>query len=185
MPTPQPVMTQQFYEDTHTSKKHQKSPPSVRVSTLPLSYPSPPLLNKHWNVPLTSTLLVSPPQAFNKQGYSIHPTSPATPEMSKIHQKVTDATTYQNYEAGIAYIPEIPFNQHTSNSLHQPHTVANLSRFNVSPPHNPRPGTSEGMLQNNNKVEHSQVGWIYDQKTRTQNMVSEPKKVLSHQDSVI
>jgi hypothetical protein len=60
-----------------------------------------------------------------------------------------------------------------------------LSRFNVSPPHNPRPGTSEGTLQNNNKVEHSHVGWIYDQKTRTQNMVSEPKKVLSHQDSVI
>jgi hypothetical protein len=111
--------------------------------------------------------------------------SPATPEVSKIPKKVTDATTYQNYEAGIAYIPEIPFNQHTSNSLPQLHSVANLSRFDVSPPHNPRPGTSEGTLQNNNQVEHSQVGWIYDQKNRTQNRVSEPKKVLSHKESII
>ena len=94
-----PIAATQLHRKTHCAIKHQKCP---KVSTnLPLSYPSPPL-HKHHTAPLTSTLINSPPQLKN---YSIHQTSPATPEMSTIPRKVIDATTYQNYEAGIAYLP--------------------------------------------------------------------------------
>ena len=159
----------QYYKKTHWAIKHQKSP---QVSTkLPLSYPSPPL-HKHHTAPLTSTLINSPPQLKN---YSIHQTSPATPEMSTIPQKVIDATTYQNYEAGIAYLPVNMMDHQISKFLPSTQICSNLSRFHVSPPNNPRHGPSEGTLLNNNKVEHSQAGWIYDQKTRA--VVLEPKKV--------
>ena len=177
-----PVRAQQLYENTHTRKKHQKSPQvtQVSVSTLPLSYPSPPLLTKHRNIPLTSTLIASPPKPFNAEDYSIHPTSP---EISTIPQKYANATTYQKYEAGIAYLPPNLFKSQATNS--QPQAVTNLSRFNVSPPHNPRPGTSEGTIQNTNKVEHSQVRWICDPKTKKQNMVVKPRKVNLFKDRII
>ena len=161
----------QSCKNTQHRKELQKPLP---VSALPLSYPSPPILNKHRNIPLTSTLIASPPKPFNAQYYSIHPTSPATPEMSAIPQRVTDATTYQNYEAGVAYIPARLYNTDQRNSTLQPQTVDNLSRFNVSPPQKSIQFKSEGTKQYNNKVE---IQWIYDQQTKTKNMFLEPRKV--------
>ena len=127
MQVPVMALAQQSYENTHTRTKHKKSQQVAEVSGLPLSYPSPPLLTKHRNIPLTSTLMVSPPKPFNAEDYSIHPTSPATPEISTISLKVTDATTYQNYEGGIAYIPTNLFKSQATNS--QPQAVNKLSHL--------------------------------------------------------
>ena len=145
------------------------------ASGLPLSYPSPPLLNKQKNIPLTSTLLVSPPQfTRGSQQPSLHPCSPATPELSTIPLKVTDATTYQNYEAGIAYMPT---KQQTTSRLP---LKTNLSRFNVSPPHNPETATNKGTLENNGKkLGRTQTQWLNEQRSRAQNMLIEPKKVTT------
>ena len=162
-----PLASPKSFRNTHCAIKHQLS------TNLPLSYPSPPL-HKHHSAPLTSTLINSPPL----KNYSVHPTSPATPEMSTIPQKVPDTTTYQNYEAGIAYLPENLVDHQTYISPPPPQSFSNLSRFHVSPPHNPRHRASDGTLLNNNKVDTSQSGWIYDPKNRAQDILLEPKKVL-------
>ena len=94
--------------------------------------------------------------------------------MSTIPQRVTDATTYQNYEAGIAYVPLKMYNIDQRNCTLAPQTVANLSRFNISPPQNYTPDTSEGTKQYNYKAG---VRWIYDQKTKMKNMTLEPSEV--------
>ena len=168
-----PLASPQSFRNTHCAIKHQLS------TNLPLCYPSPPL-HKHHSAPLTSTLINSPPQLKN---YSIHQTSPASPEISTIPQKLMDATTYQNYEAGIAYLPVNMVGGQITNSLPPPQSFSNLSRFHVSPPYNPRHGISEGTLLNNNKVEHSLAGWIYDQKTRAQDISLQPKKVILSQSN--
>ena len=141
-----------------------------KFRTLPLSYPSPPLMTGPVSAPLTSTFLASPgpgsgrvsapPPGTRKMLANVraletlHTTSPSSPEMSGIARAVTDVTTYQNYEAGVAYVP--------AGELCAPD--AQLSRFQVSPPHpgnNPRdlgPGT---LLNNRQRATHAARGWIY------------------------
>ena len=92
-------------------------------------------------------------------------TSPASPEVSGIGRRLSmkDVTTYQNYEAGVAYVPR--------GELCQLET--NLSRFNVSPP---RAGAlSTG--GNNNWGRHAGTGGIYGSQSRAQKKLSLPKKV--------
>ena len=120
--------------------------------TLSLSYPSPPLLTNPHSAPLTSTFLVSPPKLMmyskvrKEKMLSRLTTSPASPELSGIGRRVeeSDVTTYQNYEAGVAYVPAGQYCQ----------LQTNLSRFNVSPP---RPAVLS-TLSNNNKGEHAGIG---------------------------
>ena len=106
-----------------TSKKpEQTSKPCIQ--SLTLSHPSPPLISRHRSAPLTSTLLL--PDTLQ----TLHQTSPNTPEMSRIAVKSAEVTLYQNYEAGIAYVPSNPPNWLPT----QPQVGTNLSRFQVSPP---------------------------------------------------
>ena len=84
---------------------------------------------------------------------------------------IRDLTTYQNYEAGVAYVP--------AGELIAP--GAQLSRFQVSPPHpgnNPRrlgPGT---LLNNHRGATHAARGWIYGENhSRLAKKLSLPKKV--------
>ena len=100
-------------------------------------------------------------------------TSPASPEVSGIGRRLSmkDVTTYQNYEAGVAYVP--------AGELIAP--GAQLSRFQVSPPHpgnNPRrlgPGT---LLNNHHGATHAARGWIYGENhSRLAKKLSLPKKV--------
>ena len=138
--------------------------------TLPLSYPSPPLLTNPTTAPLTSTFMApsSPPRMmmYSKvRKEKVLTPSPASPEMSGIGRRlcVKDVTTYQNYEAGVAYVPRAQFCQ----------VETNLSRFNVSPP---RPaGFSTG--GNNNWEKHAGTGGIYGSQSRAQKKLSLPKKV--------
>lgn len=147
-----------------------------RRKTLPLSYPSPPLLTNPHSAPLTSTFLVSPPKMmmYSKvRKEKILTTSPASPELSGIGRRVSvkDVTTYQNYEAGVAYVPAAPYCRQDTN----------LSRFNVSPP---RPAVS-GTGENNNRGEHAGIGWIYGTQSRAQKKLSLPKKVSSFYSHII
>ena len=75
-----------------------------------------------------------------------------------------DVTTYQNYEAGVAYVPRGQYCQ----------LETNLSRFNVSPP---RPGglARLGTGGNNNWEKHAGSGGIYG--SRAGRKLSLPKKV--------
>ena len=136
-----------------------------KKAVLPLSYPSPPLLTHPQAAPLTSTFLSSPPNitTYRKlRKEKVLTTSPASPELSGIVQRmeVKDVTTYQNYEAGVAYVPPGQYCQQQTN----------LSRFNVSPP---RPGVSGS---NNNKGDLG-LGWIYGTQSRAMKKLSLPKKV--------
>ena len=72
-------------------------------ATLPLSYPSPPLLTNPTSAPLTSTFLASPSRLmmYSKvRKEKVLNTSPASPEVSSIGRRLSmkDVTTYQNYE---------------------------------------------------------------------------------------
>merc|ERR1719410_1250746 len=111
---------------------------TVKCRTLPLSYPSPPLRSKPSKAPLTSTFMVSPGKMMMHSSAQerVHTTSPITPEMSSIARAVTNTTTYQNYEAGVAYVP--------ADQLCPPE--AHLSRFHVSPS-NPRQIHVSGHIQ--------------------------------------
>ena len=138
---------------------------------MPLSYPSPPLLTNPNSAPLTSTFLTSPPRMkmYSKvRAEKVLTTSPASPEVSGIGRRlsVKDVTTYQNYEAGVAYVPRAEYCQ----------MQTNLSRFQVSPP---RPG-GQGTLGtggNNNWEKHAGTGGIYGSQSRAQRKLSLPKKV--------
>ena len=137
--------------------------------TLPLSYPSPPLLTNPTSAPLTSTFLASPPRVmmYSKvRKEKVLTTSPASPEVSGIGRRLSmkDVTTYQNYEAGVAYVPRGQFCP----------VETNLSRFNVSPP---RPGGLLGSGGNNNWEKHAGTGGIYGSQSRAQKKLSLPKKV--------
>ena len=153
-------------------RENKQSQPQPRLTpkrkTLPLSYPSPPLLTNPNSAPLTSTFLASPPRMmmYSKvRKEKVLTTSPASPEVSGIGRRlcVKDVTTYQNYEAGVAYVPRAQFCQ----------LETNLSRFNVSPP---RPGAlSTG--GNNNWERHAGTGGIYGSQSRAQKKLSLPKKV--------
>ena len=162
---------------------------TVKCRTLPLSYPSPPLRSKPSKAPLTSTFMVSPGKMmmYSSVQERVHTTSPITPEMSGIARAVTNTTTYQNYEAGVAYVP--------ADKLCPPD--AQLSRFHVSPSH-PRqiqanPGrqghVTGGTLGNNNRVTqplgHPGSGWIYDSQSKLPKKLSLPKKVQIIQSQYI
>ena len=149
---------------------------TIKSRTLPLSYPSPPLRSKPCKAPLTSTFMVSPGKMmmYSKVQERVHTTSPITPEMSGIARAVTNTTTYQNYEAGVAYVP--------ADQLCPPD--AQLSRFHVSPPHprmNQANPVTVGTLLNNNRVTqplgHRGSGWIYGSQSKLPKKLSLPKKV--------
>ena len=93
-----------------------------------------------------------------------------------LFRAVTNMTTYQNYEAGVAYVPAQELGP----------CDPQLSRFHVSPPHprhvaadNPggRVSSTTGTLLNNNKVSHAESGWIYGTQSRLPKKLSLPKKV--------
>ena len=164
-------------------------PPSsspVKFRTLPLSYPSPPLQTGPVSAPLTSTFLGSPsgrvsaPPPVSRKLLSthtraldtLHTTSPSSPEMSSIARAPVNVTTYQNYEAGVAYVP--------AGELHAPD--AQLSRFQVSPPHpgnNPRHPGHGTLLNNRQRATHAARRWIYEpnQARLAARNLSLPKKV--------
>ena len=157
----------------YRENKHSHLQPVLtpKRKTLPLSYPSPPLLTNPASAPLTSTFLASPPRLmmYSKvRKEKVLTTSPASPEVSGIGRRLSmkDVTTYQNYEAGVAYVPRAEYCQ----------MQTNLSRFQVSPP---RPG-GQGTLGtggNNNWEKHAGTGGIYGSQSRAQRKLSLPKKV--------
>ena len=147
-----------YRENKHSHLQPVMTP---KRKTLPLSYPSPPLLTNPASAPLTSTFLASPPRLmmYSKvRKEKVLTTSPASPEVSGIGRRlsVKDVTTYQNYEAGVAYVPRGQYCQQETN----------LSRFNVSPPR-----------ANNNWGKHAGTGGIYGSQSRAQKKLSLPKKV--------
>ena len=169
-------------------RSHQMPPSSspVKFRTLPLSYPSPPLQTGPVSAPLTSTFLGSPsgrvsaPPPVSRKLLSthtraldtLHTTSPSSPEMSSIARAPVNVTTYQNYEAGVAYVP--------AGELHAPD--AQLSRFQVSPPHpgnNPRHPGHGTLLNNRQRATHAARRWIYEpnQPRLAARNLSLPKKV--------
>ena len=159
------------YRENKQSQLQLQSGRTPKRKTLPLSYPSPPLLTNPNSAPLTSTFLTSPPRMkmYSKvRAEKVLTTSPASPEVSGIGRRlsVKDVTTYQNYEAGVAYVTRAEYCQ----------MQTNLSRFQVSPP---RPG-GQGTLGtggNNNWEKHAGTGGIYCSQSRAQRKLSLPKKV--------
>ena len=154
-----------YRENKHSHLQPMLTP---KRKTLPLSYPSPPLLTNPASAPLTSTFLASPPRMmmYSKvRKEKALTTSPASPEVSGIGRRlsVKDVTTYQNYEAGVAYVPRGQYCQ----------LETNLSRFNVSPPRPAGLGTGG----NNNWEKHAGTGGIYGSQSRAQKKLSLPKKV--------
>ena len=80
----------------------------------------------------------------------------ASPELSSIPPRLLNVTPYQNIENGIAYIPS---QATTSSGL----AVANLSRFNVSPPNsNSRPART--------KLKTKTVSWVSDRKLKAKHI---------------
>ena len=133
--------------------------------TLPLSYPSPPL--RPATQPLTSTFVSSPVLAPAPQ-HPTSPTSPSSPEMSLTPRVpgARDATTYQNYEAGVAYVP-------ANQQPHQPR----LSRFHVSPPHPVLARDTRVVTRDSEPVTQPPGGWIYGNTSNLPKKLSLPKKV--------
>ena len=169
--------------DYSPSPSTSESPPLPATS---LSYPSPPILRKLEKQPLTSTMLGSPPESSSSGSHITtgHPTSPASPEISSIPQRPQDRTTYQNIENGIVYITaEQAHNiqQASTSSLPVRSSIANLSRFNVSPPHNPTVSCKSGIrLPAKNKLKAKTVSWVADRKVKAKN-ISEDRKIVKSQ----
>lgn len=154
------------------------------MTRLPLSYPSPPLQTNTHMAPLTSTFLSSPPLRGMLTTESVHTNSPNNdPEMSDIPSSAppNNITTYQNYEAGVAYVPAVgPPNPR-------------LSKFYVSP--TSRVPTTSGRsrvsrvpkattLLNNNVMTHPGKPTSYgsqpgDRHRSQRNTMSLPRKVKS------
>ena len=96
---------------------------SSSVKHLPLSYPSPPL--QTISAPLTSTFLKSSSSIMMTRKHTTSPTT--TEELSNILvQADGDKTRYENYEAGVAYVP-------LQKSLNHFNNNDQFSRFYVSP----------------------------------------------------
>ena len=153
----------------------------LKTRPLPLSYPSPPLQPGPGSAPLTSTFLGSPGgrlsapplvKSYARVQETLHTTSPSSPEMSGIAPAATNITTYQNYEAGVAYVP--------AGELRGAQD-AQLSRFQVSPPHpgnNLRSSGPGTLLNNRQRATHAAKGWIYGANhSRLARNLSLPKKV--------
>ena len=173
--------------DYSPSPSTSESPP-LPATSLPLSYPSPPILRRLEKQPLTSTMLASPPDSPSSGSHITtgHPTSPASPEISSIPLRPQDRTTYQNIENGIVYITAEQaqnIQRASSSSLPVRSSVANLSRFNVSPPHIPNPtvpGKSGIRLPAKNKLKTKTVSWVADRKVKAKN-ISEDRKIVKSQ----
>ena len=154
---------------------HQHNSPSPTNSESPplqashLSFPSPPLVRvMDTRQPLTSTMIGSPESSSSQSSHMTqgHANSPASPELSSIPPRLLNVTPYQNIENGIAYIPS---QATTSSGL----AVANLSRFNVSPPNsNSRPVRT--------KLKTKTVSWVSDRKLKAKH-ISDDRKIVKSQ----
>ena len=163
-----------------SSHRAQRCSPSPTNSESPplqpshLSYPSPPLvrLEPALQQPLTSTMLASPESSSSQSSQLTlgHANSPASPELSNIQHRLLNVTPYQNIQAGIAYIPsqELP--------------VANLSRFNVSPPNSAVTSgpKSTQRLPARAKLKTKSVSWLADRKLKAK-YISADRKVVKSQ----
>ena len=159
--------------------------PSPTYSTSPphtsLSHPSPPLPRPRSRQPLTSTMLGSP-ESSSSAGSALshltsapgHQNSPASPELSSIPLRPQDVTQYQNIEAGIAYI--------SASDLPASSSVANLSRFNVSPPSSAvlQPSRSVGRLSAKHRHKGKTVSWVADRRLHARH-ISDDRKVVKNQ----
>ena len=159
--------TQELRRSKRRRRRGDTNPGPGAGGTLPLSYPSPPL--RPATQPLTSTFVSSPVLAPAPQ-HPTSPTSPTSPEMSVIPRVSgpRDATTYQNYEAGVAYVPANHHHHH-----HQPR----LSRFHVSPPHPVPARDTRAVTRDTEPVTHPPGGWIYGNTSNLPKKLSLPKKV--------
>jgi hypothetical protein len=131
-------------------------------------------------------MLASPPESTSSGSYLTtgHPASPASPEISSISQRPQDRTTYQNIENGIVYITAEQaqnLQRPSLSSLPVRSSVANLSRFNVSPPHPPTVPCKSGIrLPTKNKLKAKTVSWVADRKVKAKN-ISEDRKIVKSQ----
>ena len=97
---------------------------------------------------------------------------------------------YQNIQNGIVYITadqahniQRASTSYSSSSLPVRSSLANLSRFNVSPPHNPPVSHSckTGIrLPAKNKLKAKTVSWVSDRKVKAKN-ISEDRKIVKSQ----
>ena len=168
--------------DYSPSPSTSESPPlpSHPHSSTSLSYPSPPVQRRHVHQPLTSTMMNSPESISTPSTISpmAHPTSPASPEISTIPLRSTDATQYQNFENGIAYIPAQPAPLPIPSG-----STANLSRFNVSPPNAPALPVRSGLRPpsaSSHRLKTKTVSWVSDRKLKAKN-ISEDRKIVKTQ----
>ena len=174
-----------------TSERGQDSPPPISHSASPphtsLSYPSPPLTRPRSDQPLTSTMLGSPESSSSAGSHLSHLTSapghlnsPASPELSSIPLRPQDATQYQNIEAGIAYISANEGFRTLPGSVSG--SVANLSRFNVSPPSSSvlQPSRSVGRLNSKHRQKGKTVSWVSDRKLHSKHF-SDDRKIVKSQ----
>ena len=177
----------------HTSSHHQRCSPSPTNSVSPppslqpthLSYPSPPLVRQDPSLrhqPLTSTMLASPESSSSQSSHLTqgHANSPASPELSTIQHRLLNVTPYQNIQAGIAYIPSQEATSGSSGSSGLP--VANLSRFNVSPPSSSvtAAGKSSQRLAARAKLKTKTVSWLSDRKLKAK-YISADRKIIKSQ----
>ena len=174
-----------------TSDRCEDSPPLTSHSTSPphtsLSYPSPPLTRPRSQQPLTSTMLGSPESSSSAGSHLSqltsapgHLNSPASPELSSIPLRPQDVTQYQNIEAGIAYISASECLRTASGSVSG--SVANLSRFNVSPPSSSvlQPSRSVGRLNSRHRQKGKTVSWVTDRKLHSKHF-SDDRKIVKSQ----
>ena len=155
------------------SPTNSESPPLPPLQPSHLSFPSPPLvrLEPALQQPLTSTMLASPESSSSQSSQLTlgHANSPASPELSTIQHRLLNVTPYQNIQAGIAYVPsqELP--------------VANLSRFNVSPPNSAvtAGAKSAQRLPARAKLKSKSVSWLSDRKLKAKHISADRKIVKS------
>ena len=180
-----PVVTR----DNDRTSDYSPSPTDSTSPPLPstsLSYPSPPLLRvRSHSQPLTSTMLGSPESTSSGSQLShLRPgggqqNSPASPELSSIPRRSMDVTQYQNFEHGIAYVSSTDV---TNTQLPVSGSVANLSRFNVSPPSSSvaQPARTGIRLTSRSKLKGKTVSWVADRKLNAK-YISEDRKVVKNQ----
>ena len=127
-------------------------------------------------------MLASPESSSSQSSHLTlgHTNSPASPELSSIQHRLLNQTPYQNIQAGIAYIPcqEAPGGSTASSGL----PVANLSRFNVSPPNSAvtTGGKSSQRLPARAKLKTKSVSWLSDRKLKAK-YISADRKIVKSQ----
>ena len=165
-----------------TPEHGQDSPPHTSFS-----YPSPPLTRPRCHQPLTSTMLGSPESSSSAGSHLSqltslpgHLNSPASPELSSIPLRPQEVTQYQNIENGIAYISSTEYLGTSSRSVSG--SVANLARFNVSPPSSSvlQPSRSVGRLNSKHRHKGKTVSWVTDRKLHPKHL-SDDRKIVKSQ----